>query len=401
MSWSRRANSSRLKRAMVVAGACLLALAGCARAPEAVKFHADGNPEHLSDWNLVFAKGQRLEVNEGVVPYELNTPLFSDYAHKLRTVWLPAGTSAKYKPDDAFDFPVGTVISKTFYYPIDPATRGEDVVLRKDAQPAEYAGQGLNLERVRMIETRLLVKRKEGWVAFPYVWNKEQTDAELARAGDEFSLHLQDADGKRSDFTYVVPNSNQCAGCHAPDNKANRIEPIGLKARHINREHAYDSGVENQLQHLGRIGYLSGAPAFDKAPRNADWHDAKQPLEARARAYLDINCGHCHNGKGPANTSGLWLDAAVTEKMRLGVCKPPVAAGQGTGDHTFDIVPGKPDESILPYRLASTDPGAQMPELGRTTRHTEGVALIDEWIQSMTGNCAVETAAETNTTASN
>jgi uncharacterized repeat protein (TIGR03806 family) len=393
MSRSGRAIGPQGMRALAGVGvALLLALAGCARAPDAVRFHAEGNPEHLSDWNLVLANGRRLELNEGVVPYELNTALFSDYAHKLRTVWLPPGTSAKYDAHEAFDFPVGTVISKTFYYPIEAGSRGSDVVLRSDATQAEFAGQGLAMDRVRLIETRLLVRRKDGWVAFPYVWNAAQTDAELARTGDEFPLQLQSADGKRTPFTYVVPNSNQCAGCHAPDNKANRIAPIGLKARHINRDHRYDEGLENQLAHLGRIGYLSGAPAPAQAPRNADFRDEKQPLDGRARAYLDINCGHCHNGKGPANTSGLWLDAAVTENMRLGVCKPPVAAGQGTGDHIFDIVPGKPGESILPYRLGSTDPGAQMPELGRSTQHAEGLALIDAWIAAMPGDCATSTA---------
>ena len=393
MSRLRRAIGSQALR--VVATACLglLALAGCARAPEAVRFHAQGNPEHLSDWNLVLARGHRLELNEGVVPYELNTPLFSDYAHKLRTIWLPAGTSARYDADKPFDFPVGTVISKTFYYPIQASARGTDVVLRGEPGPLEFAGQGLDLAHVRLIETRLLVRRDDGWVAFPYVWNADQSDAELARAGDELSLQLQSADGNKTPFTYVVPNSNQCAGCHAPDNKANRIEPIGLKARHLNREHRYDAGLENQLQHLVGIGYLSGAPAPAQAPRNADWQDEREPLDRRARAYLDINCGHCHSGRGPANTSGLWLDAAVTENMRLGVCKPPVAAGQGTGDHVFDIVPGKPADSILPYRLASTDPGAQMPELGRSTRHEEGVALIDAWIAAMPGDCATTTTS--------
>jgi uncharacterized repeat protein (TIGR03806 family) len=376
------------RRLLAAAGACLLALAGCARAPQPVQFHAQGNPAHLSDWNVVLARDHRLELNSGVVAYELNTPLFSDYAHKLRTVWLPPGTSARYEAKQAFQFPVGTVISKTFYYPVEAGGRGTDVVLRSDSGPAEFAGQGLDLDRVRLVETRLLVRRKEGWVALPYVWNAAQTDAELARAGDEIPLELQGADGKRTEFTYVVPNSNQCAGCHAPDNKANRIEPIGLMARHLNREHRYGQGVENQLLHLARIGYLSGAPAPAQAPRNADWRDEKLPLERRARAYLDINCGHCHNDRGPANTSGLWLSADVAQNLRLGVCKPPVAAGQGTGDHIFDIVPGKPADSILSYRLGSTDPGAMMPELGRATQHAEGLALINAWIAAMPGDCA-------------
>jgi len=93
MSFARNPHASRRWRLLAAAAACLLALAACSRAPEGVQFHAQGNPAHLSDWNVVFAKGERLELNSGVVAYELNTPLFSDYAHKLRTVWMPAGTS--------------------------------------------------------------------------------------------------------------------------------------------------------------------------------------------------------------------------------------------------------------------------------------------------------------------
>ncbi len=112
----------------------------------------------------------------------------------------------------------------------------------------------------------------------------------------------------------------------------------------------------------------------------------------RARAYLDINCGHCHSAVGPADTSGLWLDAGTTEQRRLGLCKPPVAAGQGTGDHLFDIVPGRPQDSILVYRMASLDPGAMMPELGRGTVHEEGVAVVRDWIAAWLGSCSTADA---------
>jgi mono/diheme cytochrome c family protein len=138
-----------------------------------------------------------------------------------------------------------------------------------------------------------------------------------------------------------------------------------------------------------RVGYLTGAPAPADAPRNANWMDKNAPLDARARAYLDINCGHCHNPKGAANTTGLTLDIATQEDHHLGICKPPTAAGQGTGDHYFDIVPGHPDDSILPYRLSSATPGTMMPELGRSTVHQEGVALIRAWIASLPGDCVV------------
>ena len=363
----------------------LALLASCGGAPTPVQFHASGNPEKLSDWHLLRIADGRLSLNAGVVPYDLNTPLFSDYAHKLRTVWMPAGSAAKFDAERTFDFPVGTIISKTFYYP--RSTTSDAVLLADDLSAPPVPAGGMPLTGVRLVETRLLVRREDGWLALPYVWNAEQTDAVLARAGDEFPLEMQREDGRREGFTYVVPNANQCAGCHATDNKARRIEPIGPKARHLNRAYDYGNGAENQLEHLQRVGYLRDLPALGQVARNADWRDAKQPLEHRARAYLDINCGHCHNPSGPANTSGLMLDSATRDAMRLGLCKPPVAAGQGTGDHIFDIVPGKPAESILAYRMASTDPGAMMPELGRGTRHDAGVALIEAWIASLPGQC--------------
>ena len=136
-----------------------------------------------------------------------------------------------------------------------------------------------------------------------------------------------------------------------------------------------------------KLGYLGGLPAAADVPRDANWEDPHAPLDARARAYLDINCGHCHNANGAANTTGLTLDYTTPEDRHLGICKPPTAAGQGTGDHFFDIVPGQPDESILPYRLSSTEPGVMMPELGRSTVHREGVALIKAWIAAQPGSC--------------
>src|SRR5580698_74408 len=362
-------------------------LGACSSAPQPVRFFAEGRPQRLSEWHVVFRDGGRLALSERVVPYDLNSPLFSDYAHKLRTIWMPPGAGAKYASVQSFDFPVGTVISKTFYYP--RVAGGGAGVARTYDQSRDFAGLGLDLKNVRLIETRLLVRRQHGWEALPYVWNAEQTDAELARTGDEVPLELVSTGEARESFTYVVPNENQCAGCHVTDLKTKAIAPIGLKARHLNRDYAYTEGAGNQLAHLEKLGYLTGVPAPADVPRNANWRDPREPLEARARAYLDVNCGHCHNPRGPADTTALTFDVGSPVDRHLGLCKPPVAAGRGTGDHLFDIVPGHPDDSILPFRMASREPGVMMPEQGRGTVHREGLELIREWIAALPGECGV------------
>ena len=366
-------------------GGALLALtlAGCDAPREAVTIHEhNAVPDNLSDWHVVEAIDGKLVLNERVTPYDLNTALFTDYAHKLRTVWMPEGANAVYGEDD-FDYPVGTVISKTFYYPL--ATDGS--VLNTDDYSADFAGSGLNLNKVKLIETRLLVKRVDGWQALPYVWNEAQTDAVLEIAGDAKRLQLVSADGSSERFTYVVPDANQCAGCHADNHTQKAIRPIGPRARHLNKDYAYQEGTENQLLYWQQMGYLSGLPELAAVPRNVDYKDVAASLDERARSYLDINCGHCHNPSGAADTSGLMLYGAEHDMRRLGVCKPPVAAGTGSGDRLFAIVPGSPEASILNFRVESTDPGAMMPELGRSLAHKEGAELLKQWIASMPGSC--------------
>jgi uncharacterized repeat protein (TIGR03806 family) len=377
-------------RRRLVAGsaACLLAvLASCARTPAPVAFIAEGRPQHLSDWHLLDVSGGRLKPNAGVLPYDLVTPLFSDYAHKLRTVWMPAGRSATYSADQAFEFPVGTILSKTFYYP--RAGAADAVLETYDAEPGAPAA-GLDLSRVRLVETRVLVRRADGWVVLPYVWNADQSEAELQRTGDAKALELVDAQGRGQRFTYVVPDENQCASCHVTNLKKGVFTPLGPKARNLNRTLAYADGTENQIARWVRAGFLSGVPAGE-LPRAADWRDVQQPIADRARSYLDVNCAHCHQGGATASNTALRLDALGPADWSLGLCKPSVAAGKGTGDRIHDIEPGQPDASILPYRLASTEGGVMMPELGRNTVHQEGVRLIRDWIASMPGHCQQDT----------
>ena len=225
-------------------------------------FHATDNPESLADWGLFTVKDGRITPHQGMVTYELQTPLFSDYAQKWRTVWMPKGAAATYDADKSFDFPVGTIVTKTFYYtvPDSAAKPGESTAVLK-MTPATYQRgiDGLDLRHVRLIETRLLVRRANGWEALPYVWNADQTEAKLDRTGEDIPLDLVDG-SKHTPFVYSVPNANQCAGCHTADFHDRKLFPIGLKARHLNRPFGGPGGEINQLQRLAAIGYLKGLP---------------------------------------------------------------------------------------------------------------------------------------------
>ncbi len=325
-------------------------------------------PQKLSQWHLFVGKLSNLQPGRRVVPYDLNTPLFSDYASKHRFVWMPPGTSAVYNDAESFEFPGGTIFSKTFAYPA-------------SGEPEKPGERG----RERLIETRLLVHARSGWVGLPYVWNAEQTEATLQVAADPTVVDWTHPSGAHYTINYTIPNTNQCKECH---NKSKVMAPLGPKARNLNKDYAYAEGPANQLAYWTKIGYLKGAPLPGRAPKAAAWDDpASGSLEARARAYLDVNCGTCHNPKGSANNTGLYLDVAETDPLRLGVCKVPVSAGQGTGDLRFGIVPGNPDTSILVHRMASTAPKVMMPEIGRTVVHEEGVALIAQWVASLEGGC--------------
>lgn len=368
----------------------LTTIGGCSGASSSADngpvFFATDNPARLSDWGLMDRAGGALSLADGVVPYDLNTPLFTDYALKLRTIWVPENAGAgAYRERDYPDLPVGTVIAKTFYYPLGD---GENIVLKVDDTYGQTNPILQDLDQVRLMETRLLVRREQGWEAVSYVWNEDQTDAKLTRIGDAQKLTLVSDGGERDTFTYIVPDINQCAGCHAPNNTTRELAPLGAHPRHLNKSYQHGDDKLNQLLKLELVGYLSGLGEVEQIARNQDWSDASLPIDQRARAYLDINCAHCHNPVGPADTSGLDLTMDAMVGPELGVCKLPIAAGSGTGGRAFSIVPGAPDESILLHRIETTNPGAMMPELGRSLQHQEGAALLRTWIADMDGDCA-------------
>lgn len=317
-------------------------------------------PGKLSEWGLFEAPLNALNPKTGVLPYDLNTPLFSDYALKARFVKVPDSSVVIYDAAEVMNFPVGTILVKNFYY-------------REDLRTPQ--------SNRRLIETRLLVHKEIGWDALTYVWNTEQTEALLEVAGKTVPVSWKDGQGVLQGVNYSVPNLLQCKSCH---DQSGRITPIGPSARQLNRDFDYAEGTMNQLMMWQRTGMLQGLPVEGSWPGLPRWEDeASGSLEERARAWLEVNCAHCHRSTGPAKNTGLYLTYAETDPYKIGILKPPIAAGRGSGGLRYDVVPGKPDESILVYRIESLDPGVMMPELGRKLRHEEGIALIREWIVNM------------------
>jgi uncharacterized repeat protein (TIGR03806 family) len=315
---------------------------------------------HLSAYGFFEGKLALLQPAKGVMPYALNTPLFSDYAQKSRFIRLPQGSAARYHAQEVLEFPVGTVLIKNFFYPID----------------ARQPSQGR-----RLVETRLLIHETKGWRALPYVWNKAQTEATLEVAGDTQKVSWVDAQGNTRALDYMVPNVNECKGCHV---RGKQMQPIGPSARQLNGTLAYAGQPKNQLLHWQKTGMLQGLPPLAQVPKAPVWNNpATGNVTARARIWLDINCGHCHRPDGPANTSGLFLYIHEQNRARLGVLKSPIAAGTAARHVEYDIVPGKPMQSLLVTRLMSTSPGERMPELGRQLVHKESLQLIKEWIRQM------------------
>ncbi len=360
----------------------------CSGEASSVKWDAllNENCPQLSDYNLFQdPRDPTANPNDGGVPYDLSTQLFSDYASKYRFVFIPEGEQAEYSEHEAFDFPIGTVIVKTFAMP-------DDTAFRDGSE--------------RLLETRLLIHREEGWVARPYYWDSVD-DASLAVAGKLVEAVTTVHEGAQKVFDYRVPSVTQCTSCHSvvpllnpgPDRQP-IFKPIGPKARFLNKDYDYDGIIANQLSHWEDLGILDGLPSnmneVSKAAHFTDSTDIdnldNDELMLAAKSYLDVNCAHCHragldlpeNYGGPAGGTGLHLEFNrdyASYPAKHGACKEPVAGGHE--DYTFDMVPGNALDSYLLFRMNTNDERQRMPELGRAIVHEEGVALIERWINSL------------------
>ena len=310
-------------------------------------------PKFLSEYGFFKDLKNQIPV-EDVHPYSLKSALFSDETDKLRFVYVPKGKKIGYVKNKVFIFPVGSVLIKTFAY------------LNKNGPMA-----------AELLETRLLINTNDGWEAISYVWNEDQTDAKRAIAGATIPTKFINSSGEIINIRYRAPNQNQCKECHQLKKV---MTPIGPKARNMNKLVQYKTGEMNQLVYWAALGWINenlGSASI------SDYADVNAVLEDRARAYLDINCGHCHIPGGSADTTGLYLNYTERGKEQIGIYKKPVAAGRASGNLKYSIVPGHPSDSILLYRMKSLDPGIMMPESGRALSDETGIKLISDWIDKL------------------
>jgi len=327
-------------------------------------------PMLLSDYGL-FEDLSKLIPDVAVIPYELNSHSYLDHAIQDSFLYIPAGTSAEYQSDNAFEFPVGTILGQNIRFPGD---------------------QRDTCQGSRLVETRLLIHMAHGWTAVPYVWNEDGTDADRSVIGEKTEISTVRHDGEELQFTFLTPNMNECKRCHVNEDV---MYPIGVTAANLNRNIEVNGNQVNQLVHWQQQGLLTGLPDdLANVPQIPDWQDSTTAtVERRARSWLDVNCSHCHNPRGAASTSGLDLTFQQDQPVRFGVFKPPVAAGRGSQGLKFSILPQRPDESFLVRRIDSTELGVMMPPLGRSTVHHAGVELIRQWITEMEVDEALAEAA--------
>jgi uncharacterized repeat protein (TIGR03806 family) len=291
--------------------------------------------DKLSDYNLFKGKIADLVPNDQGFSYKLASALFTDYTDKKRVIFLPKGKKMIASDDGLPSFPNGTIIAKTFFYP-----------------PGDTIGN----PKLQLLETRLLIHKDGQWNAATYQWNAAQDEAFLLMDSASVPVSFWDDKGVERKTNYIIPSRNDCIACHR---QGNHLLPIGPKIRNLNRTIVNDRGSIQQLMLLAKQGALdlkslkdlSHLPAYD---------DAGQSTVERARAYLEVNCAHCHNPKGtaymtmldlryesPLNETGIWLkQAKIIGRM-------------------------------------STLGEMHMPQKGTTVLHDEGILLIKTYLQTL------------------
>lgn len=305
---------------------------------------SDSAPALLSATGCV-APGDAKQPATGLIPYDIQAPFWSDGADKQRWMGLPNGTSITVSANGDWTFPSGTVLMKNF-------SIGD-----------------------QLIETRLFMRHPDGvWGGFTYEWNAGQTDAALVRGGAVRTLE----NGQQ----WIFPSAAQCMQCHT--NVAGGA--LGPQTAQLNRALTYPQTGRsaNQLVTLNHIGVLS-PPIQDPAtqPVLPDPFGTQGTLAERARAYLHSNCAQCHQPGGPT-PSNMDLRYATTLAQTNTCAVMPQSGDLGLGSGARLIAPGSATNSLVVARTNRRDANA-MPPLASNQIDAAGVALISEWIDSLSG----------------
>lgn len=318
----------------------------------------------LSDYKFFEGDIKLQNPSLNVVSYEPASSLFTDYASKKRFIWMPNGVKGNYIADNKIiEFPVGTVFIKTFYY--------------TTIQPGNTT---------KLIETRLMIRKSSGWKFYEYLWNEQQTEANLV-VGEDFvngsskTITFTKPSGETITTDYRIPSDGECFACHKINETAT---PIGVKPQNLNHNITYNGVSKKILQKLVEQGYLDTYPS--SIVSTVDYHDTSKPVDLRLRSYLDANCSHCHQDQARCYYRSIRLPFSQTDiDSNIGICL--IADEELSSTLQKIITPGNYSKSIMHFRLSSNDESERMPLLGRTVVHDEGVALLEAYISSLTQNC--------------
>jgi uncharacterized repeat protein (TIGR03806 family) len=334
-------------------------------------------PQKLSETGL-FASTKDLTPAPGLIPYSVNSQLWSDGAVKERYLAIPGTGKIDFdaitypQPSPGapagYRFPNGTVAVKTFFMDME---------------------QGNPASRKRL-ETRLLVFEQvpgtqemgdQVWQGYTYIWNDDQTDAVLAgKNGKDVVLRIKDASasGGVREQTWHFPSRAQCSMCHTTPAKY----VLGLNTLQLNKDYDYGNGhVMNQIAAWEKLGMFEKPlpkPVKD-LPKLVDYHDAHASVTDRARSYLHSNCAHCHVKWGGGNAE-FQLLATLDLKDTGTIGVPPAHGAFGIAQPAI-LSPGHPEKSLVLHRMKLTGLG-RMPHIGSSVVDKEGVDVVEAWLKT-------------------
>jgi glucose/arabinose dehydrogenase/mono/diheme cytochrome c family protein len=312
-------------------------------------------PATLADAG-VFHDLETLTPFEGVVPYALNVPFWSDNAIKSRWFSVPSTNLViTFDAEAAWDAPTGTVWIKHF-----------DLLLT-NGDPAS----------VRRLETRLLVKNASGSGGYgvTYRWGTSMENATLVpEAGLDEAIVIDDGGGIIRTQLWRYPSRSECLACH----QASASFALGFSTPQLNRDYAYAPGdVTNQMRRLSAAGYFHTNVASTHLLRAlAHATNTAYSLEYRVRSYLQANCANCHFPGGP--TPAAWDARIVTPLSGAGIVDGELANPMGNPTNVV-AKPGLLANSMIHHRISLRGTN-QMPPLGSTVVDTQSVALVAAWI---------------------